>query len=63
MRGFKIGLASSTREVLVRSEISDGRLLGYFDQIIRRYGGTGKPEPDIFWRLADDWGPDRRIVM
>ena len=24
MRGFKIGLASSTREVLVRSEISDG---------------------------------------
>ena len=49
MRGFKIGLASSTREVLVRSEISDGGLLGYFDQII---GGDmverSKPEPDIF---------------
>ena len=64
MRGFKIGLASSTREVLVRSEISDGGLLGYFDQIV---GGDmverSKPEPDIFWRLADDWGPDRRIVM
>ena len=49
MRGFKIGLASSTREVLVRSEISDGGLLGYFDQII---GGEmverSKPEPDIF---------------
>ena len=39
----------STREVLVRSEISDGGLLGYFDQII---GGDmverSKPEPDIF---------------
>ena len=49
MRGFKIGLASSTREVLVRSEISDGGLLGYFDQIV---GGDmverSKPEPDIF---------------
>ena len=49
MRGFKIGLASSTREALVRSEISDGGLLGYFDQII---GGDmverSKPEPDIF---------------
>ena len=33
-KGFKIGLASSTREALVRSEISDGGLLGYFDQII-----------------------------
>ena len=35
--------------VLVRSEISDGGLLGYFDQII---GGDmverSKPEPDIF---------------
>ena len=48
-KGFKIGLASSTREALVRSEISDGGLLGYFDQII---GGDmverSKPEPDIF---------------
>ena len=33
-KGFKIGLASSTREALVRSEISDGGLLGYFDQFI-----------------------------
>ena len=53
MRGFKIGLASSTREVLVRSEISDGGLLGYFDQII---GGDmverSKPEPDIFLEAA-----------
>ena len=49
MRGFKIGLASSTREALVRSELSDGGLLGYFDQIV---GGDmverSKPEPDIF---------------
>ena len=52
---FKIGLASSTREVLVRSEISDGGLLGYFDQII---GGDmverSKPEPDIFLEACRD---------
>ena len=33
MRGFKIGLASSTREALVRSEISDGGLLDIMDYI------------------------------
>ena len=57
MRGFKIGLASSTREVLVRSEISDGGLLGYFDQII---GGDmverSKPEPDIYLKACEAVG-------
>lgn len=47
--GFKVGLASSTQEATVRRQISEGGLLGYFDQII---GGDmvkhSKPEPDIF---------------
>ena len=46
---FKVGLASSTREALVRKELSEGGLIEYFDQII---GGDkvkrSKPEPDIF---------------
>ena len=64
MRGFKIGLASSTREVLVRSEISDGGLLGYFDQIV---GGDmverSKPEPDIFLEACRRLGtrPEKRF--
>ena len=66
MRGFKIGLASSTREVLVRSEISDGGLLGYFDQII---GGDmverSKPEPDIFLEACRRLGtrPEKCYVI
>ena len=46
MRGFKIGLASSTREALGEiwwNGVSRNRI--------------------FFWRLADDWEPDRRIVM
>ena len=66
MRGFKIGLASSTREVLVRSEISDGGLLGYFDQIV---GGDmverSKPEPDIFLEACRRLGarPEKCYVI
>ena len=63
MRGFKIGLASSTREVLVRSEISDGGLLGYFDQII---GGDmverSKPEPDIFLEACRRLESNRKLL-
>ena len=56
MRGFKIGLASSTREVLVRSEI----LIRLSGEIW--WNGVSRNRI-FFWRLADDWGPDRRIVM
>lgn len=65
-KGFKIGLASSTREALVRSEISDGGLLGYFDQII---GGDmverSKPEPDIFLEVCRRLGarPEKCYVI
>lgn len=48
-KGFKVGIASSTREKIVRRQISEGGLLEYFDQIV---GGDmvkhSKPEPDIF---------------
>ena len=48
-KGFKVGIASSTREKIVRRQIWEGGLLEYFDQIV---GGDmvkhSKPEPDIF---------------
>ena len=56
MRGFKIGLASSTREALVRSDI----LIRLSGEIW--WNGVSRNRI-FFWRLADDWGPDRRIVM
>ena len=43
MRGFKIGLASSTREVLVRSEISDGDFSGTVGNLLRFFLSYGNP--------------------
>lgn len=64
--GFKVGLASSTREALVRKELSEGGLIEYFDQII---GGDkvkrSKPEPDIFLEACRRLGaePERCYVI
>ena len=53
-KGFKIGLASSTREALVRSEISGG------DMVER-----SKPEPDIFLEACRRLGarPEKCYVI
>ena len=64
MRGFKIGLASSTgRHWCVRRF----QMAGCWDILIRLSGEiwwNGVSRNRIFfWRLADDWEPDRRIVM
>lgn len=58
-RKIKIGLASSTREELVKRELAEGGLLDYFDQIVcGDMVKKSKPEPDIFLeacrRLAVD---------
>ena len=64
--GFKVGLASSTREALVRKELSEGGLIEYFDQII---GGDkvkrSKPEPDIFLEACRHLGvePEKCYVI
>lgn len=64
--GFKVGLASSTREALVRKELSEGGLIEYFDQII---GGDkvkrSKPEPDIFLEACRRLGaePEKCYVI
>lgn len=63
---FKVGLASSTREALVRKELSEGGLIEYFDQII---GGDkvkrSKPEPDIFLEACSRLGsePEKCYVI
>lgn len=55
--GYRIGLASSTREQLVRSQLKGRGLLSYFQVII---GGDmvskGKPAPDIFLKACEDIG-------
>ncbi len=49
MQGKRIALASSTREIYVRSELRDAGLLAYFDEIIAGdMVKKSKPEPDIF---------------
>lgn len=46
---IKVGLASSTREVLVRQELTDGGLISYFDEVVcGDMVKRSKPEPDIF---------------
>lgn len=47
--GYKIGLASSTRQVTVNQEITDAGLLPYFDNLTcGDMLKKSKPEPDIF---------------
>lgn len=48
-KGIKTGLASSTREEVVRRELSEGGLIAYFNQIIcGDMVKRSKPEPDIY---------------
>ena len=47
--GIKVALASSTREAVVKKELEEGGLLGYFDEIVcGDMVKRSKPEPDIF---------------
>ena len=52
--GYKIGLASSTRQVTVTQEITDAGLLPYFDNLTcGDMLQKSKPEPDIFLMACD----------
>jgi len=51
--GIKIGVASSTREELVRQQIIDGGLGDYFDIILGGDNVTkGKPDPEIYLKVC-----------
>lgn len=64
--GLKIGVASSTRETIVKQQITDGGLLEYFDIIL---GGdnvkNGKPDPEIYLKACDSLGvrPNEAIAI
>ena len=46
---IKVALASSTREAVVKKELTEGRLISYFDEIVcGDMVKRSKPEPDIF---------------
>ncbi len=51
--GIKIGVASSTKEALVRQQLLEGGLFDYFDVIL---GGdhvkNGKPDPEIYLKTC-----------
>ena len=64
--GYKIGLASSTREAVVTQEIRDAGLLSYFDNLTcGDMLKKSKPEPDIFFMACDKLGvtPEEAIVI
>ncbi len=53
-QGIKTALASSTRTEVVRSELTDAGIIGYFDEIV--CGDTverSKPFPDIFLKACE----------
>ena len=53
--GFRIGLASSTREATVRMQLTEAGLIGYFDRITcGDMLKKSKPEPDIYLKACAD---------
>ncbi len=55
--GVKIALASSTREEVVKKELSEGGIIDYFDSIVCGDMVTkSKPEPEIFLKACECLG-------
>ncbi|MBQ7775615.1 MAG: HAD family phosphatase [Lachnospiraceae bacterium] len=58
--GVKVALASSTRSVVVRQELTDAGIIEYFQVIV---GGDmvtrSKPQPDIFLKACEELGVAR----
>lgn len=54
-QGIKVGLASSTRKVVVVQELTDAGLIEYFDVVV---GGDmvsrSKPDPEIFLKACEE---------
>ena len=66
--GIKVALASSTRSDIVRRELTDTGLIGYFDEIVGgEMAARSKPAPDIFLmaaeKLAAGSSPDHFYVI
>ncbi len=56
-RGFKVGLASSTREATVRMQLSEAGLIDYFDNITcGDMLKVSKPAPDIYLLACKNLG-------
>lgn len=56
-RGLRLAVASSTREVTVRDQLSRAGLLPYFDEVITGDMVTqGKPHPEIYLTACDALG-------
>ena len=52
-KGYRVGLASSTREAVVRAEITDAGLLPFFDNLTcGDMLKKSKPEPDIYLKAC-----------
>ncbi len=62
--GVPVALASSTREAVVRQELSDAGLLEYFARVV---GGDmverSKPAPDIFLRACEELGVEPKEAI
>lgn len=55
--GYKIGLASSTKEVHVKSQLASRNLLSYFQVVIcGDMVNKSKPAPDIFLKACEEIG-------
>ena len=64
--GYKVGLASSTREATVKMQLATAGLIGYFDSITcGDMLKKSKPEPDIYLMACKDLGvaPERAIAI
>lgn len=56
-KGMKIALASSTREKIVRQELSDAGILNYFEKVIcGDMVEKSKPAPDIYLKACEELG-------
>ena len=65
-QGYLVGLASSTKEIHVRQEITDAGLLPYFKNLTcGDMLKKSKPEPDIFLMACDNLGvkPEEAIAI
>ena len=56
-KGYRIGLASSTREACVRQELEDARIIDYFENLTcGDMLKKSKPEPDIYLMACEKLG-------
>lgn len=55
INGFRIGLASSTRQKVVLEELSQAKLLDFFEVVVcGDMVARSKPEPDIYLRACEE---------